>query len=293
MRKEHRVKSFDGTQIAYFTHSEGERTIVLCNGVVCVDSYWKYLVKHLAPDYRVITWDYRGHGASDPPMDEDEITIRSHARDLQAILDAENIKEQVVGGFSMGVQVAVEFYRIHPESCRGLLLVGGPPGKPLDAFYVKDLSAKAFPFIYRLGLPLSPHLQKPWGALFRSPLIYPLSILVLAITTAASREDMQAYYDHVSQFNVGLFLRMIKAMGEHDGWDVLPNIKVPALVIAGTHDRFTIYSAQEEMQRRIPGSEFLKVPLGTHPILVEQPDLINLRVGKFLEARVWPRQDCT
>ena len=80
-----------------------------------------------------------------------------------------------------------------------------------------------------------------------------------------------------------LFLGMLKNASEHTAFDHLPEIRVPTLIVAGTHDTFTPYWLSEEMHDRIPGAEMLTVPGGTHVSPIEHPELITLRLEKFLE----------
>ena len=69
----------------------------------------------------------------------------------------------------------------------------------------------------------------------------------------------------------------------------LPHVDVPTLIVAGTDDTFTPYWLSEEMHARIPGSELLTVPGGTHVAPIEHPELITLRLEKFL-ARIPARR---
>jgi pimeloyl-ACP methyl ester carboxylesterase len=78
-----------------------------------------------------------------------------------------------------------------------------------------------------------------------------------------------------------LFLGMLKNASEHSAWDHLPRIHIPTLIVAGTRDTFTPYWLSEEMHDRIPGSEILTVPGGTHVATIEHPELITLRLEKF------------
>ena len=82
-----------------------------------------------------------------------------------------------------------------------------------------------------------------------------------------------------------LFLGMLRHASEHTAFDFLPKVDVPTLIVAGTEDTFTPYWLSEEMHDRIPGAEMLTVPGGTHAAPIEQPELITLRLEKFL-ARI-------
>jgi pimeloyl-ACP methyl ester carboxylesterase len=77
---------------------------------------------------------------------------------------------------------------------------------------------------------------------------------------------------------------MLKNASEHTAYDHLPLVKVPTLIVAGTEDTFTPYWLSEEMHARIAGSELLTVPGGTHVAPIEHPELIALRLEKFLAA---------
>jgi len=288
MNKQQWVTSFDGTQIGYRIHGKGDKVIALCNGITCVDSYWKYVTQHLSARYRVLTWDYREHGVSHSLKNEKELMISSHARDLKAILNKEGIDSALIGGFSMGVQVSLEYYRLFPEDCSGLLLVAGPAGKPFDSLIAKNLFKGLFKTFYPVGVRLNGLLQPPLKLFCDSPLVYPWCRLSQLISSAASREDMQLHYDHIAKLNIAITLKMAKAMQTHSAYDLLPHIKIPVLVIGGTKDIFTCYWAVEKMHHMTPNSEILTIPLGTHVLLIEQPEFINLRIDKFIEERLWP-----
>jgi pimeloyl-ACP methyl ester carboxylesterase len=75
---------------------------------------------------------------------------------------------------------------------------------------------------------------------------------------------------------------MLKNASEHSAFDHLPEVNVPALIVAGTGDTFTPYRLSEEMHKRIPGSEMLTVPGGTHVAPIEHPELLALRLEKWL-----------
>jgi len=93
---------------------------------------------------------------------------------------------------------------------------------------------------------------------------------------------MEDYFEHVFSMNTEFLLTVVRRMGEHTAKDVLPRIEVPTLVIAGEKDPFTPPSVAWEMHRDIRGSEILVIPNGTHVAQIEHPDLVGLRVEKFL-----------
>jgi pimeloyl-ACP methyl ester carboxylesterase len=81
------------------------------------------------------------------------------------------------------------------------------------------------------------------------------------------------------------FIRQLERMGEHDGWELLRSIDVPVLIIAGSRDVFTPRTAAERMARRTRGSEIMILPGATHYAALEYPEMVNLRLDKFLRER--------
>ena len=75
----------DGTRIAYHIRGEGKNTIFLFNGFTCSEPNVKLLVNILSQKYRIVFWDYKGHGQSETPRNFKEVTVagsvdEAHAR---------------------------------------------------------------------------------------------------------------------------------------------------------------------------------------------------------------------
>src|SRR5205823_5836210 len=73
---------------------------------------------------------------------------------------------------------------------------------------------------------------------------------------------------------------------EHTAEDVLKTIQVPTLNVAGELDQFTPMWTSKKMNQLIPKSELFIMHSATDAGLVEQPDLINFRIEKFVRERV-------
>ena len=79
-----------------------------------------------------------------------------------------------------------------------------------------------------------------------------------------------------------IFFEMAYWMANHSCEELLPEIRVPVLIVAGSKDTFTPVWASEKMLREIPDAEMLYIKEGSHAGIVEHPELINLRFEKFL-----------
>ena len=98
-------------------------TLLLMHGGTETSALWSGCLDALAAECRVIAPDSRGHGATLNP-EGTPLDYALMADDMAAVLDALDIAEAVVGGFSDGANIAFEFARRHPSRCQAILLHG-------------------------------------------------------------------------------------------------------------------------------------------------------------------------
>lgn len=285
--KEEEIRGFDGTKIFCRSFGRGDPAIVCCNGLGVGTFFWDYLERAFHALHRVITWDYRGHGRSELKKNPKNYNINALVKDLKAVVDRTGVKRPVMVGHSMGVQVILEFYRRWPEKVGGIILCFGTYGQPMDNFYNTRLSRYLFEICYKVALAF-PRESKIFGRLvLNNPLSFFLGgILKVMHTGMINRKYSDQYIEHVLSLDPIFFQMLLKSAQDSSAEDVLKTVKVPTLIVAGEMDQFTPLWISKKMHRLIPESEIFIVHKGTHAGLVEQPDLINLRIEKFLEERV-------
>jgi pimeloyl-ACP methyl ester carboxylesterase len=126
------VASADGTKIAYESVGKGDTALVFIHGWSCDRSYWKPQPPAFAGDYRVVTLDLAGHGAS--AVRPRDWSIAAFGEDVAAVVRALPERRVILVGHSMGGPVAVEAARLSPGRVIGLVGV--------DTF--SDLAGSAF-----------------------------------------------------------------------------------------------------------------------------------------------------
>jgi pimeloyl-ACP methyl ester carboxylesterase len=189
-------------------------------------------------------------------------------------------------GHSMGCQVALETYRRRPELVRGLVLLCGTFGNVTSTFHGTPLLDLILPKLLDLAAKAPDVVRAIWS---RLPARLSLAVALKAGEIDPERvhaEDMLPYLSHMTHIDFPMFLRMLDAAGKHTASDLLAQIEVPVLVIAGERDTFTPSFLAQAMAEAIPGSELLLVPRGSHVLPIEQPDLVNARIQTFLRERV-------
>lgn len=112
-----------GRRLAYRSHGDGPRVVVLIHGLLMDGRMYAALAPTLAGrGYRVVTVDMLGHGASDQPHDMTCYSMPQFGADVIALLDHLAVDQVVVGGTSLGANVALEVAVAAPERVRALVL---------------------------------------------------------------------------------------------------------------------------------------------------------------------------
>lgn len=276
----------DGTELWYAQLGEGDPPLVMCDGLGCDGFAWKYLTRQLAPSHRVLRWHYRGHGRSGVPTDKSHIGVAWSADDLASIMDAVKLDKAVVLGHSMGVQVALEFHRRHPDRVLALVPICGAYGNPLDTVHDDNKIKLLMPYVQKAAETFPSLARAVTRAFMPTELSLQYALWFEVNRHLMRREDMQPYFMHLAKIDPLVFLRTLEAAAEHTAWDHLGNIDVPTLIVAAEHDKFTPLWLSQRMHRAIPKSELLVVPSGTHTAPLELPELISLRIQRFLKERL-------
>jgi pimeloyl-ACP methyl ester carboxylesterase len=233
-----------------------------------------------------VHWHYRGHGRSAAPVDPDRIGIDAHAADLDAVRRHVGDPPCVLFGHSMGCQVALEAYRLRPEGVRGLVLVCGSSGNVTSTFHGLPLLDLVLPSLLALAQKMPDVVRALWTRV-PSQLALQVALRAGEIDPAHVRaEDFLPYLAHMTHVDFPMFLRMLRAAGEHSARDLLARIDVPVLVVAGERDTFTPPYLAREMAEEIPRGELFVVPGGTHVAAIEQPASVDAEIARFLRERV-------
>lgn len=100
--------------------------VILLHGITGHARTWDTLAEALAPQWRVLALDQRGHGDSEPAPDGD-YTPGAMADDLEAFADALGYRRFTLLGLSMGGRVAMGFAGAHPDRVERLVIVDIAP----------------------------------------------------------------------------------------------------------------------------------------------------------------------
>lgn len=286
------VEAEDGTRLflrrmpkrdAAGSPSPGGIRAIFCDGILCDGFIWKYLWNDLAEVCDVAHWHYRGHGRSGAPVDAARVDIAAHARDLHSVRRHLGDPPSVIIGHSMGTQVALEGWHLFPEKVKGLVLVCGSYGKITHSFRGVPILDRVLPKVMDI-VEKQPDLVRAIWSRLPPEMAFRAALLSRDVDPESiRREDMLPYLKHMTHVDFPMFLKMLRAAGDHSAEEWLAKVDVPVLVIAGEKDTFTPASLSEFMAEQMPKAELLMVKGGTHVAPIEQPELICATIKSFVE----------
>ncbi len=111
----------DGVRLAYDVRGEGPDTVLLLHGMACHRGHMTALAEHLAPRFRCVTLDLRGHGESDVPPDG--FTMADFHADLDAVIGALDLGRPVLIGHSFGGSISLAYAHRDPSRVRALVML--------------------------------------------------------------------------------------------------------------------------------------------------------------------------
>lgn len=231
----------------------------------------------LAAQFHLVTYDLRGHGASDKPLDAARYTNRElWADDLAAVIRAKNLDRPVLVGWSYGGYVIADYLRKFGDRSIGGVVFLGSTTKNGTAEAVEFLTPEVlalFPDVLSADVRRSINGTRALTRMFANPLdgtpweiAYGSAMMV------------------PPEVRVAMFSRVL------DNDDVLAAIRVPTLVIHGTGDRIVRVSAATHTARTVPRAKLLLYEGVGHAPHLESPERLARDLAKFVRAnRVNPK----
>ncbi|WP_086821752.1 alpha/beta fold hydrolase [Allokutzneria sp. NRRL B-24872] len=273
------VSGTDGTKIRAWSSGRASPPVLLCAGLGTPTEAWPSLT---GPDasVRVHGWHYRGTFDSERPADEERIQLADHVGDALAVLDDAGIRRCVVIGWSLGVTVATELARLHPERVAGVMLIGGAPG----AFFDDVLGVIGLPKPLSRVLARGGTQALRWAGPLLDAVAHRLPAHLLP-GNEAIRVSAQRFLRHDWRWWFTLAL----ALGDTGRQD-LSALSCPVTVLAGRYDpladpRGSWAAAGPLPQarlRELPCSHF--VPLEAPEVLASELDLLVERAEAVRDA---------
>lgn len=260
--------------IAYQVIGDGALTLVFVPGWVSnVELAWeeplsRRFLERLASFARLVLFDKRGTGLSDPVSNNELPTLEQRMDDVRAVMDAAGVERAALFGVSEGVPMCALFAATYPQRTTSIILYGG---------YAKRIYSDDYPWaptpeerqeFFRA-------IEQGWGGV--------VDLETMAPTVAHDERFKQWWATYLRRSaSPKRALALARMNTEIDICSILPAIRVPTLILHRSNDLDSDVRGARWMAAQIPDAKFVELQGNDHLPFVGDVDAILDEVQEFL-----------
>jgi eukaryotic-like serine/threonine-protein kinase len=252
----------DDVRIAYATVGEGPPLVKAANWLSHLEfdwrsPVWRHLLAEFARDHTFIRYDERGNGLSD--WNVSDLSFDAWVEDLDSVVEANKLDRFPLLGISQGGAVAIAYAVRHPEKVSHLILYGAYARGWAQRESPEEIEQRqAALTLVRLGWGKdNPAFRQLWTTLYAPD---------------ATPEQAQSFNDlqrvSTSPENA---VKLLNIMGNIDVVDLLPQVKVPTLVLHCRDEAGVPFEEGRKLAGTIPGALFVPLNGRNHLLLEGDP----------------------
>lgn len=245
-------------------NGQAQHTIVLSHALGQDGSMWDTVANELAATCNVICPDTRGHGRSQTPSEP--LTMTELAADAARVIDEVADGEPVIWvGLSMGGLIGQELAIRHPDKVKALVLANTTSsysGMGREAIGQRIATVEA----HGMGAIATSTMTRFFSEEFR----------------AAQAATVSRHQRLLESTDPEGYTACAAALCDANTTSRLGQIKVPSLVIAGSHDVSTPVETAYALTKGIAGAQMVNLQGCAHLSAVEQPQAFAAVVGEFI-----------
>jgi pimeloyl-ACP methyl ester carboxylesterase len=259
--------------IAYQVFGEGELDVVLVPGYIThIELVWESepfsrALEGFASFARVITFDRRGSGLSDPVAEAPSLEERMD--DVRAVMDAAGSERAALIGVSEGVPMSILFAASYPERVQALVCMGG---------MARSTPAEDYPY----GDP--PDALAESGTELVLPYWGQGAALDVAAPSQWNNEEAHAFFARLERATAspGMVRQLAQMFLEIDVRDVVPTVHTPTLLLHRRHDMLVNVRHSRWLAEHMPNARLVEIPGQDHTFWFEHPELAFAEIHEFL-----------
>lgn len=262
--------------IAYQVVGEGAPDLILVPEFWhAIEAQWDHpaladFLVRLSSFGRLISFDQRGTGVSDPVPPDDVTSLEQWLDDITSVLDEVGSKQAVLVGLGGGGSLSMLFAATYPERTSGLVLMNSFP-RLLEAPDYEWGRASA------LEDEVLHVMRTGWGRGVMLDSVAPSKV---------GDESFRQWWARYQRLGAspGTIIGFRRMLAGFDIRDVLPMIRVPTLVIHRDGNTFVRVEHGRYLAEHIPGARYVEVPGNDYFPYVGNTDVFVDEIGRFVNG---------
>jgi pimeloyl-ACP methyl ester carboxylesterase/DNA-binding winged helix-turn-helix (wHTH) protein len=264
-----------GIRLAYATSGQGPPLVKASNWLTHLDfewgsPIWRHWWESLSEHHRVVRYDERGNGMSQ--RDVPDVNFDTWVRDLETVVDAAELDRFALLGISRGAPIAIAYAVEHPERVSQLVLYGG---------FAAGLNHTGTPAELEARRALSSLIRLGWG--LNNPAFAKVFTCRFIPRATPAHE---AWLDELQRVSTSPenAAHLMQADDDIDVRPLLPQVRVPTLVIHCDDDRAVLPEQGRELAASIPRARYVSLPSANHLMMEDEPAwrIFLEELGRFL-----------
>ncbi|WP_256988767.1 alpha/beta fold hydrolase [Bacillus sp. EB106-08-02-XG196] len=290
------VQLKNGETIAFREREGGEKKVLLIHGNMTSSKHWDLVLDNMSEEYKLYALDLRGFGKSS--YNKLITSIKDFSDDVKLFVDAIDLKDFAIVGWSTGGAVAMQFAADHPGYCNKLILLASEStrGYPFDGKTSENEELRRFSSYEDIKRDLIRTL--PVQAAYDTNNVDLLKLIWNAVIYTKNQPEPDLYDEYVQDMRTQRNLAEVHHSnntfnishhhnGLVDGNGLVDQINVPVLVLRGDRD----FVVNAEMTKELvddlgPKAKFVELKdCGHSPLIDDLPQLLK-EITNFLKNEV-------
>ena len=255
-------KRAEGTPVVYYVSGEGGECVVFIHAAFADHTQFNSQVNALAGQYKVITLDVIGHGASQDVSKGDGIEKMSQY--IKVILDQEGVAKAHLAGVSLGAVVVQDFANQYPERLHSIACFGGYDINHFDEKEQRDNSKG------QAGMMFKALFSIRWFAKANKKI------------SAYTEQAQQDFYEMNIRFPKKSFM-FLSGLGKMVNRQQTQPRTYGLMIGCGEHDIAEAQPISERWHESEPGSRLVIFQGAGHLVNMDVPDAFNQALTSFIE----------
>jgi 3-oxoadipate enol-lactonase len=256
-------KTIGDIEVFYTIEGEGP-WLTMSHSLACNTTAWDDQAALLSKNFKVLRYDTRGHGQTSATPGP--YTLEQLADDAYGLLTALGITQTHWMGISMGGMIGQTMALKYPTLFTSLMLIDTTSRRPDNA-------------------------QAMWGARITMAKEHGMASLLESTLERWFTEPfrkthpkaIQSISDGILSTSVNGFCGCCSAIAQINTLDRLKEIQCPTIVMVGEHDHGTPPAMAKQIHENLSNSEFVLIENAAHIANIEQPEVFNQAIQKFLQ----------
>lgn len=272
----------DGVKVHYEVYGDGDETLLFLPAWAIVHSrFWKAQLPYFSRHYRCITFDPRGNGKSDRPVEVEKYAVSEYIADALAVLDATQTDKVVLLGISLGGLFGPILAAHHPGRVRAVIAIC--PAAPIGPDF-GYMTPERFFAEYDSHEGWNKYNRAYWHADYEDFARFFIGNIFPEPHSTKQFEDGVEW----SQDTTGEALskiveaRMTTKPPFDVSEDMYRSVECPALVVHGTDDRIQPHDRGKYVAK-LMGAEFVSFEGAGHNPQARFPAKVNVLIRDFLD----------